>query len=107
MNADQLYEILVKAQKKHQIQIHQLDSGYSITGVDLGSGYIKSLKKPKALTFIGNGIRSYEAGEVWHLLDTRVHMPITKVRKEYFNRLDLDSYNSLVCLLYTSPSPRD
>ena len=96
MNADQLYEILVKAQKKHQIQIHQLDSGYSITGVDLGSGYIKSLKKPKALTFIGNGIRSYEAGEVWHLLDTRVHMPITKVRKEYFNRLDLDSYNSLV-----------
>ena len=96
MNADQLYEILVKAQKKHQIQIHQLDTGYSITGVDLGSGYIKSLKKPKALTFIGNGIRSYEAGEVWHLLDTRVHMPITKVRKEYFNRLDLDSYNSLV-----------
>ena len=96
MNADQLYEILVKAQKKHQIQIHQLDSGYSITGVDLGSGYIKSLKKPKALTFIGNGIRSYEAGEVWHLLDTRVHMPITKVRKEYFNRLDLESYNSLV-----------
>ena len=96
MNADQLYEILVKAQKKHQIQIHQLDTGYSITGVDLGSGYIKPLKKPKALTFIGNGIRSYEAGEVWHLLDTRVHMPITKVRKEYFNRLDLDSYNSLV-----------
>ena len=45
---------------------------------------------------IGNGVRSYEAGEVWHLLDTRVGMPITKVRKDYFNRVDLDNYNTLV-----------
>ena len=96
LDADQLYKILAAAQEKHQVQIQDVKTGYSSSGVDLGSRYIRPLKKPKALTLIGNGIRSYEAGEVWHLLDTRVHMPITKVRKSYFNRVALDAYNSLV-----------
>jgi hypothetical protein len=45
---------------------------------------------------IGQGIRSYEAGEVWHLLDTRVGMPITKVHQHRFSQIDLESYNTLV-----------
>ena len=45
---------------------------------------------------IGNGVRSYEAGEVWHLLDTRVGMPITKVRQDYFSRVSLEDYNTMI-----------
>ena len=45
---------------------------------------------------IGDGVSSYEAGEVWHLLDTRVHIPLTKIRLNQFNRTSLDKYTSLV-----------
>jgi hypothetical protein len=45
---------------------------------------------------IGDGVRSYEAGEVWHLLDTRVGMPITKVHQNDFSKVPLDRYNTLV-----------
>jgi hypothetical protein len=45
---------------------------------------------------IGNGTSSYEAGEVWHLLDTRVGMPITKLPVRNLDRISLDSYNTLV-----------
>ncbi len=45
---------------------------------------------------IGDGVRSYEAGEVWHLLDTRVHMPITKIPMRNFNRANFDKYNVMV-----------
>jgi hypothetical protein len=45
---------------------------------------------------IGDGVYSYEAGEVWHLLDTRVHMPISKLQLRSFGRISLDSYNTLV-----------
>ena len=45
---------------------------------------------------IGNGTRSYEAGEVWHLLDTRVHMPISKIPMRNFNRTNFDKYTTLV-----------
>lgn len=96
IDGDSLFEILQKAQSKHAIQIHALSTGFSLKGIDLGSRYVKPLEKPKALMLIGNGIRSYEAGEVWHLLDTRVGMPITKVRANYFDRVDLDQYNRMV-----------
>jgi hypothetical protein len=45
---------------------------------------------------IGDGVSSYEAGEVWHLLDTRVQIPLTKIRLNQFNRTSLDKYTTLV-----------
>jgi hypothetical protein len=45
---------------------------------------------------VGEGVSAYEAGEVWHLLDTRVHMPITKVDRSDFDRVDLPDYNTMV-----------
>jgi hypothetical protein len=45
---------------------------------------------------VGEGVSAYEAGEVWHLLDTRVHMPITKVDRSDWGRVDLSEYNTLV-----------
>ena len=95
-SADEIFAILTEAQTKFKIQINSLSTGFSSKGIDVGSRYIRPLEKPKAIMLIGNGIRSYEAGEVWHLLDTRVRMPITKVRKNYFDRVDLEKYNSLI-----------
>ena len=45
---------------------------------------------------IGDGVSSYEAGEVWHLLDTRVGMPITKVPLRNFSRTRLNDYTVMV-----------
>ena len=95
-NADEIFAVLTEAQAKFNIQINSLSTGFSSNGIDVGSRYIRPLEKPKAMMLIGDGVRSYEAGEVWHLLDTRVGMPITKVRKNYFDRVDLEQYNTLV-----------
>jgi hypothetical protein len=48
------------------------------------------------MMLIGDGTSSYEAGEVWHLLDTRVHMPITKILMNNVRFADLSEYNTLV-----------
>ncbi|WP_405381394.1 M14 family metallopeptidase [Maribacter sp. LLG6340-A2] len=90
------YQMISKVQKRYNVPIYAINTGLSDNGIDLGSGNISPIKKPKAVMLIGNGVRSYEAGEVWHLLDTRVHMPITKVPIHNFNRINLDKYTSLV-----------
>ena len=95
-NADVVFELVQKAQQKFKIPTYAVNSGLNVNGVDLGSGYISPIKKPKAVMLIGNGVSSYEAGEVWHLLDTRVHMPITKIPLRNFNRADFDKYNVMV-----------
>ena len=68
----------------------------SSQGIDLGSNNVRALAKPKALMFIDDGVSSSEAGEVWHLLDTRVDMPITKLKVSMFSRANLDNYNVMV-----------
>ena len=96
VSSDHIYNSILDLQNKLEVTVFSVKSGLSLKGIDLGSRNIKPLKTPKAAMLIGNGVRSYEAGEVWHLLDTRVHMPITKISLNYFNRTSLDDYNVLI-----------
>jgi len=95
-NAGEVFELLKKAQERFQVPMYGVATGLNLSGVDLGSGYLKPVTKPKAAMLLGEGVSSYEAGEVWHLLDTRVHMPITKIPMRNINGMDLDKYNTLV-----------
>ena len=93
---DEVFKIVKEAQDAYNVPVYSTNTGYSISGIDLGSNNFRAVKKPKALMLIGDGVRSYEAGEVWHLLDERVHMPITKLEMNYFNAVDLNEYNTMV-----------
>ncbi len=95
-NTEDVFKWVQKAQNKYQVPVYSVKTGYNAKGIDLGSRYVSPITKPKAAMLIGNGVRSYEAGEVWHLLDTRVHMPITKIPMRNFNRANFDKYNTLV-----------
>ncbi|NJB37586.1 M14 metallopeptidase family protein [Croceivirga sp. JEA036] len=94
--ASEVHELLIKAQEKYQVPMYSVSTGYNTKGIDLGSGYLTPIKKPKLAMLIGEGINSYEAGEVWHLLDTRVHMPITKIPMRNLSRASLAKYTTLV-----------
>lgn len=95
-DSGEVFRILSEAQQKYQVPMYAVNTGYNLAGIDLGSRFVRPLKKPKAAMLIGEGVRSYEAGEIWHLLDTRVHMPITKIPIRNFRRVNLDKYNTLV-----------
>jgi len=95
-SVQEVYELVQKAQQKYQVPLYAVNSGYSLKGIDLGSGNVRPMKKVKAAMLIGDGTRSYEAGEVWHLLDTRVNMPISKIPMRNFNRTNFDKYTTLV-----------
>jgi hypothetical protein len=95
-SADEVYSLLYKAREKWKVPVYPATTGWNAKGVDLGSAFIKPLRAPKAALLIGHGVRAYEAGEIWHLLDTRVHMPISKLPLRNFDRITLDEYNVLV-----------
>ena len=96
LNSNELYEKMMSVQKKYNVNIYSVQSGLSATGIDLGSGYVMPINKPNAMMLIGTGVRAYEAGEVWHLLDQRVGMPITKIPMRNFDNISMDKYNVLV-----------
>lgn len=96
VDSEKLFEIVKSTQEKLNLPVFSTETGYSSTGIDLGSDFFRINKKVKVAMLIGDGVSSYEAGEVWHLLDTRVHIPLTKIRLNQFNRTSLDKYTTLV-----------
>jgi len=94
--ANALFEIVKSASKKHQVSIYDVNTGFSEQGIDLGSRNFRTVKRPKPLMLVGSGVSSYEAGEVWHLLDTKLNMPLTKAPIQIFNKINLNRYNTLI-----------
>ncbi|SHG18715.1 M14 family zinc carboxypeptidase [Flagellimonas flava] len=95
-DSNDVFKLIQEVQNRFEVPTYAAHTGYNAAGIDLGSRYVDALTKPKAAMLIGNGVRSYEAGEVWHLLDTRVGMPITKIPMRNLGWANLDKYNTLV-----------
>ncbi|MDB4286104.1 M14 family metallopeptidase [bacterium] len=93
---EDLFKILADLSTENAIDIHTLKSGLNEGGPALGSNTFVSLKMPSILMLVDGNVRSTEAGEVWHLLDQRYHIPVTMAPVGSFSRLDLHKYNTLV-----------
>ncbi|WP_421809832.1 M14 family zinc carboxypeptidase [Flagellimonas sp.] len=95
LDTDELYAFLNTVAQESGIHISGVSTGLT-QGIDLGSNDFEALKKQKVALLVGEGTRSYDAGEIWHLFDTRYDMKITKIDTRYFNSVDLDSYTALI-----------
>ncbi len=74
-----------------------LSSGLTGAGPDLGSGSFVLIPKPKLALLVGERVSAYEAGEIWHDLDTRVGLPVTILeRARGISPRDLEPFTHLV-----------
>jgi Zinc carboxypeptidase len=103
LKPEPLLEILQQAAATG-VQIYAATRGLTPDGVDLGSGSFRPLQAPKPLMLIGSGVSSYQAGEVWHLLDQGFGLALTMAEKSSFKRLDLARYTHLILVSGASSS---
>jgi len=71
-------------------------TGFTNTGGDLGGSAWELLKKPKALTIVGEGTTPTQTGEIWHFFDQKMGYPLSKVEFNKFSRVNLSDYNTLI-----------
>ncbi len=95
LNSDALYNFLDKAAKESHVIVNAAKTGLT-QGIDLGSRNFKTIEKPEIALLVGSGIRSYDAGEIWHLLDTRYDITVTKLDTDRIKRVDLSRYNTII-----------
>lgn len=96
ISKDELFKIVLKASQDNKISIYDLDSGWTPEGPDIGSRSISLLRKPEVLVVVGEGTSSYDAGEVWHLLDQRYDIITTKVEAADLDRIDPERFNTII-----------
>jgi len=96
ISPDSLFAVVQSVTHQVQIPIHSATTGKAVQGVDLGSGNFRPVRAPRVLMPMGEGISSYEAGQLWHLLDQRIGMPISKVDVTDLGRVNWADYDVLV-----------
>lgn len=95
LTAAELHQFLSNVAKENSLQIHSVATGLN-QGIDLGSNNFKLLKKQSVALLVGDGIASYDAGEIWHLFDQRYRMQLTKIDVNSLSRASLDRYTALI-----------
>ena len=95
-----LYDEIKKASSGLMLDIKSVRTGLT-EGIDLGSQNFKTLNKPRVALLVGDGVRSYDAGEIWHLMDTRYKIPITKIDVSQLSYVDLQKYTHIVLPSYS------
>ncbi len=88
-------ESVLREAVEEGIPVFDIPTG-STGGVNLGSANFNTIEKPRVGLLVGDRITVSTAGEVWHLLDTRYEIPVTRLDGRKFSSYDLDAYNVLV-----------
>ena len=97
---EKLFNLLTNISNKTGIDVYALSSGYE-DNIGVGSNSFTTILKPKVGLIVGNGVRAYDAGEIWHLFDTRYKIPITKIDIRNLNRANLLEYSHIILPSYS------
>ncbi|MCB9891491.1 MAG: hypothetical protein H6833_07580 [Planctomycetes bacterium] len=86
------------------LTVYALQGGLTPAGVDLGSPSMIVLHAARPLLVVGEGVSSYDAGELWHLLDEQFDVPVALVEASRLADVDWSTVTHLL-LANGSTSP--
>ena len=103
VSTDTVHAVVQRIVDEDHVAVYGVQTGLTPSGPDLGSRGSEVLPQPRIalLTGTGSGSRyggssSYNAGEVWHVLSERFHIPVTLLDIGRVSYADLDRYNTLI-----------
>jgi hypothetical protein len=96
VGVNELKTLMEKTAMECGIKIYGVSTGLTPKGIDLGSNRIMVLDKPGVAMIVGDGANSGDAGEIWHLLDTRFKIPVTLIPGSRFASAPVDRYNVII-----------
>ena len=93
---EKLTVLLQTLAERDGVDFYGMKTGLTPLGIDMGSSYFTPIRQPKVLMLTGVNVNPNDAGEIWHLLDTRVNIPLSMMDIAQTNRTNLDKYNTLI-----------
>lgn len=92
---EKINEILASAMAEG-VNVFPVTTGLTPEGIDLGSSSFRPLEAPSVMMVVDGGASRYEAGEIWHLFDTQLQLPLTLATESRLRAMDLSRYNVLI-----------
>ncbi len=98
MSREDIHALVSRIAEEDGVPVFSAMSGSTSNNTpDLGDrrGF-RSIQRPEILVLFDDGITLNDAGEVWHQLDHRMHIPVTLRRKDQLGSLDWSRYTHLI-----------
>jgi hypothetical protein len=89
------------------VEIVALAGGLTPVGNDMGSPSWITTTKGRVAVLIAGGLSAYDAGEIWHTLDTRWNLPVVLLEVADVTRADLSGYDAIIVVDGTYSSLSD
>ncbi len=98
MDRDGIHALVSALAAEDGVEVHAVTSGLTPTpGRDLGArGSVQPLNKPTVLLLFDEGLSYYDTGEIWHLLDHRMRIPVVLQRQSDLRRADWSRYTHIM-----------
>ena len=87
---------LMSLATEHNRTLTSVYTGFMNKGPDFGSSNYYQVTAPKIALLGGPQTSSLAFGALWHYFEKEINYPINVVYTDYFNRIDLDSYDVVV-----------
>ena len=94
LNEREIFQEMLEISQKDGLNIYSMNTGLT-EGVSLGSNTFRPLEMP-SVALVVETVSPYDAGEVWHLLDTRMDMRVTKLPSSRLGANAIDRYTSII-----------
>jgi hypothetical protein len=91
----ELFAFLEEIAKENHLEINGVSTGLN-DGIDLGSNNFRAIEKQKVAMLVGGRVFGNDAGEIWHLLDQRFDMLLTKLDMGSFSFTNISKYTTII-----------
>lgn len=87
---------MLEYSEKYQLRVQAIYDTYQAEGISAGHPAFKNIEMPKCMMIVGNGVTSYQAGEVWYFMDKHIGSSIVMIDKNQLSGTDLNNYNTIL-----------
>lgn len=95
-NPETVHQRIAELAAEHGHDVLAVSSGRTESGVDLGSGRLQPLRRPKLLVVMGGGVNATDYGAIWFQFDEVFQLTFTPVTIQQLNSMDLTPYNTIL-----------
>jgi hypothetical protein len=96
VSGTQLKALLQELAAEHKVQVTEINTGLTNGGFSLGSPSMSSLSAVNVGILVGEGVNSYDAGEVWHQMDQNFKIATPLLDITSMRRINLDRYDVII-----------
>ncbi len=92
---EDLASLVKQSGMDHQIPVKGFETGL-LAGLDLGSPELVPARLPTVALVVGDGVSSYETGEIWYMLDEVFHYPVTLIEGRNLSGQTLKEFSHVI-----------